>query len=367
MTIGILGGGQLGRMLALAGYPLGLRFKVLDPASDAVAGQVAPILNEDINDVPALAWFAKGLDAVTYEWENVPVASARFIEERVPVFPSSRALDIAGDRGNEKSFFRECGVPTPDFWPLDSREELERAVKESGFPCVLKTRRFGYDGKGQFVLRSPSDVPKAWAELGGAALLLEAFVPFEREVSILSVRAQSGDTRFYPLVENHHRGGILRLSLAPAPGSAGLQAQAEGLARALLERLDYVGVMALELFQIGDALLANEIAPRVHNSGHWTIEGSATSQFENHIRAVAGLPLGSTGMRTHCAAMVNLIGELPPLERVLEIEGAHAHYYGKEIKPGRKVGHVTVVADDEAELKRRVERVQHLLSERGFF
>lgn len=367
MTIGILGGGQLGRMLALAGYPLGLRFKVLDPASDAVAGQVAPILNEDINDVPALAWFAKGLDAVTYEWENVPVASARFIEERVPVFPSPRALEIAGDRGNEKSFFRECGVPTPEFWSLDSRPELERAVKESGFPCVLKTRRFGYDGKGQFVLRSPSDVPKAWAELGGAALLLEAFVPFEREVSILSVRAQSGDTRFYPLVENHHRGGILRLSLAPAPGSAELQAQAEGFARALLERLDYVGVMALELFQVGDALLANEIAPRVHNSGHWTIEGSATSQFENHIRAVAGLPLGAPSMRAPFAAMVNLIGELPPLERVLEIEGAHAHYYGKEIKPGRKVGHVTVVAEDEEELKRRVERVQHLLSERGFF
>jgi 5-(carboxyamino)imidazole ribonucleotide synthase len=364
MTIGILGGGQLGQMLALAGLPLGLRFKVFDPASDAVAGQVAPLLCEDINDVPALGWFAKGLDAVTYEWENVPVASARFIEERVPVFPSPRALEIAGDRWNEKSFFRDCGVPTPDFWPLSSREELESAVTQSGFPCVLKTRRFGYDGKGQFVLHSPADVPKAWAELGGAALLLEAFVPFEREVSILGARDRNGEIRFYPLVENHHRGGILRLSLAPAPNTGEeLQRQAESFARALLEKLDYVGVMALELFQIGDRLLANEIAPRVHNSGHWTIEGSQTSQFENHIRAVAGLPLGSTEMRANCAAMVNLIGELPPMEQVLAIEGAHAHYYGKEVKPNRKVGHVSVVADDEAELRSRVDAVQNLLKD----
>lgn len=363
MTIGILGGGQLGRMLALAGFPLGLRFKVLDPANDAVAGQVAPILNEDINDVPALGWFAKGLDAVTYEWENVPVASARFIEERVPVFPSPRALEIAGDRWNEKSFFRDCGVPTPNFWPLSTREELESAVRESGFPCVLKTRRFGYDGKGQCVLRSPADVPRAWAELGGAALLLEAFVAFEREVSILSVRAKTGEVRFYPLIQNHHRGGILRLSLAPAPNTSDqLQRDAQSYALRLMEQLDYVGVMALELFQIGEELLANEIAPRVHNSGHWTIEGSETSQFENHIRAIAGLPLGSTLMRVPCAAMINLIGELPPLERVLSIEGAHAHYYGKEIKPDRKVGHVTVVASDEAELLRRVDQVQLLLT-----
>ncbi len=362
MTIGILGGGQLGRMLALAGYPLGLEFKVFDPSSEAVAGQVAPILVEDINDVPALGWFAKGLDAVTYEWENVPVASARFLEERVPVFPSPRALEIAGDRWNEKSFFRECGVPTPDFWPLSSREELEAAVKESDFPCVLKTRRFGYDGKGQFVLHSHTDVPRAWAELGGAALLLEAFVAFEREVSLLSVRERNGEIRFYPLVENHHRRGILRLSLAPAPNSASLQPQAETFARAILEKLDYVGVLALELFQFGARLVANEIAPRVHNSGHWTIEGSQTSQFENHIRAVAGLPLGSTAMKSNCAAMVNLIGELPPLEQVLGIEGAHAHYYGKEVKPNRKVGHVTVVAGDEGELKERVAKVQSLLT-----
>ena len=363
MTIGILGGGQLGRMLALSGYPLGLSFKTFDPSSDAVAGHVAPLLNEDPNDVDALGWFSKGLDAVTYEWENVPVASARFLQQRVPVFPPPRALEVAGDRLDEKSFFRDMGVPCPAFWPISTRQELEDAAKESGFPCVLKTRRFGYDGKGQTVLREARDIARAWDEIGGVPLILEAFVPFDRELSILATRSRAGDMRFYPLVENHHRGGILRLSLAPAPGhSAELQSVAESFARTIMDELGYVGTMALELFQVGDGLLANEIAPRVHNSGHWTIEGSATSQFENHLRAVAGLPLGSTAMRSPHAAMVNLIGELPDLAAVLSIEGAHAHYYGKDVKPGRKVGHVTLLADDGAELKTRVDAVLKLLN-----
>ncbi|RYX86754.1 5-(carboxyamino)imidazole ribonucleotide synthase [bacterium] len=363
MTIGILGGGQLGRMLALSGYPLGLTFKAFDPSSEAVAGHVAPLLIEDPNDVDALGWFSKGLDAVTYEWENVPVASARFLEQRVPVFPPPLALEVAGDRVGEKSFFRELEVPCPGFWPVDKRQELEAATNESGFPCVLKTRRFGYDGKGQFVLREQSDVAKAWEEIGGVPLILEAFVSFDRELSILATRSREGDMRFYPLVENHHRGGILRLSIAPAPRlTPELQRAAENFARKIMEKLGYVGTMALELFQVGEELMANEIAPRVHNSGHWTIEGSETSQFENHIRAVAGLPLGSTAMATPCAAMVNLVGELPELADVLVIEGAHAHYYGKDVKPNRKVGHVTVTASDESELKARVDAVLKLLN-----
>ncbi len=362
MTIGILGGGQLGRMLALSGYPLGLSFKTFDASSDAVAGHVAPLLNEDPNDVDALGWFSKGLDVVTYEWENMPVGSTRFLEQRVPVFPPPYALEVAGDRLSEKSFFRELEVPCPGFWPVDTRSQLEEATKESGFPCVLKTRRFGYDGKGQTVLRDQNDVARAWDEIGGVPLILEAFVPFDRELSIIATRSQDGDMRFYPLVENHHRGGILRLSLAPAPHRTDeLQRAAETFARKIMDKLNYVGTMALELFQVGEELSANEIAPRVHNSGHWTIEGSATSQFENHLRAVAGLPLGSTAMRTPCAAMVNLIGELPELADVLRIEGAHAHYYGKDIKPNRKVGHVTLVASDEAELKTRVDAVLKLL------
>ncbi len=361
MTIGILGGGQLGRMLVLAGAPLGLGFKILDPASDAVAGKLAPLLCEDINDVPALLWFSKGLDAVTYEWENVPVQSAKYLAERVAVYPPPLALEISSDRLREKNFFRENGVPTPDFIAVETREELDAAVSEIGVPCVLKTRKFGYDGKGQCVLKTRRDVDRSWEKLGGVPLILEAFVNFEREVSLLAVRGQDGEKRFYPLVENHHREGILRLSLAPAPDlSAELQAQAEIYVAKLLDELDYVGVMALELFQIGADLLVNEIAPRVHNSGHWTIEGAACSQFENHLRAVAGLPLGSTAMRANFAAMVNLIGNLPPLCEVLKIEGAHAHFYGKELKPGRKVGHITLVADTREGLERMVEATQKL-------
>ncbi len=361
MTIGILGGGQLGRMLVLAGAPLGIGFKILDPASDAVAGKLAPLLCEDINDVPALLWFSKNLDAVTYEWENVPVQSAQYLAERVPVFPPPRALEISSDRLVEKSFFRENGVPTPDFAAIETRDELEDAVREIGLPCVLKTRKFGYDGKGQFVLKTARDVDKAWEKLGGVPLILEAFVEFGREVSLLAVRGRNGEKKFYPLVENHHEGGILRLSIAPAPDSTPeLQLEAENYASTLLDKLDYVGVMALELFQCGGQLLANEIAPRVHNSGHWTIEGSDCSQFENHLRAVAGLPLGSTKMKAPCAAMVNLIGSLPPLCEVLKIKGAHAHFYGKEVKPGRKVGHITLVAENEVDLKTRIEAAQKL-------
>ena len=355
-------------MLALAGLPLGLRFRFFDPAREAVAGHLAPLTSGDITDESALKTWALGVDAVTYEWENVPLASVRFLEQIVPVFPPVRALEVAGDRLTEKNFLLAQGIPTPDFWPINSREELESATQNAGFPCVLKTRRGGYDGKGQWVLRSSAEVGQAWADLGKVPLILEAFVPFERELSILSVRGQDGAIRFWPLVENYHAGGILRLSLAPAPDiSPALQSAAQDYARAALEELNYVGVLALELFQVGEKLVANEMAPRVHNSGHWTTEGAQTSQFENHIRAVAGLPLGQTAMRSQVAAMVNLVGELPELGAVLQVEGAHPHYYGKEVRPGRKVGHVTLVADEDAQLRACVEGVRTLLTadERG--
>lgn len=361
MTIGILGAGQLGRMLALSGYPFGLRFRSFDPSPEAVGGHLTPLSSAPIEDETALEEWARDVDVVTYEWENVPVASARFLAERVPVFPSPHALEVAQDRLVEKSFLHGLGVRTPHYWDIEFFEELELAVKYSGLPAVLKTRRGGYDGKGQIVLRSANDVAPAWQELGGVPLIWEALVPFERELSIIATRAQNGDIRFYPLVENHHRGGILRLSIAPAPKTDKLQRTAEEYARKILEKLDYVGTLALELFQVGDELKANEIAPRVHNSGHWTIEGSQTSQFENHIRAVAGLPLGSTAMKSPCAAMVNLIGELPELSDVLKIEGAHPHFYGKDVKPNRKVGHVTIVANTHSQLKKRVEQVTALL------
>jgi 5-(carboxyamino)imidazole ribonucleotide synthase len=351
MKIGILGGGQLGRMLALAGYPLGFRFRILDTSSAAPAGHLAKlIVARSYRDEEALQQFVDDVDVVTYEFENVPVDAARKLAERVPVYPPPAALEAGQDRLTEKELFRELGIPVPPFAAVDSYSDLTRAAACLGLPAVLKTRRMGYDGKGQFVLRDAVDVERAWAEIGRAkSLILESFVPFEREVSIIAVRAREGATAFYPLVQNEHPGGILGLTLAPAPGIApALQAKAEGYASALLERLDYVGTMALELFQCGDELLANEMAPRVHNSGHWTIEGAETSQFENHLRAVTGLPLGSTAM-VGSAAMLNLIGGIPKSAAVLEIPGAHLHLYGKTPVPGRKVGHLTVHRETEAE------------------
>jgi 5-(carboxyamino)imidazole ribonucleotide synthase len=346
MTIGVLGGGQLGRMLALAGYPLGLRFRFLDSAPQAPAGQVAEQVVGAFEDPAALERFRAGLEVVTYEFENVPVTTVRALAEHVPVFPPPGALEIAQDRLAEKTGFVRHGIPTPPFRAVNTRAELDRALADIGLPAVLKTRRFGYDGKGQKVLRQAGDTESAWNELHGVPLLLEGFVKFERELSVLAVRSRTGDTAFYPLVENHHHGGILRLSRAPAPGLApSLQALAEDHARRIMAACGYVGVLAIEFFQHEGRLLANEMAPRVHNSGHWTIEGAQTSQFENHLRAILGLPLGSTQPRGH-SAMLNLIGVLPDCERLLRMPGAHLHLYGKTPRPGRKLGHVTCCADE---------------------
>jgi 5-(carboxyamino)imidazole ribonucleotide synthase len=349
MQVGILGGGQLGRMLALAGYSLGLRFRTLDLSSEAVAGHVSELMAADFNDTDALKRFARGLDVVTYEFENVPVDTARFLNRRLPVFPPPEALEAAQDRLTEKRFFERLGIPTPTFTAVDGWDDLKNALNDVGLPAVLKTRRFGYDGKGQVVIRKTEDVSQAWQSLGGVPLILEGFVAFDREVSILAVRSRNGETAFYPLVENHHREGILRLSLCPAPrATSELQREAEAYARAALEALNYVGVLAIEFFERDGHLLANEMAPRVHNSGHWTIEGAETSQFENHLRAILGWPLGST-VPVGYAAMVNLIGTIPDLRSVLATDIAHLHHYGKAPRPFRKLGHITLrVASEEA-------------------
>ncbi len=353
MTVGILGGGQLGRMLALAGYPLGLRFRVLDTYHDAPAGELAEIVvGESFDDREALARFASGLTLVTYEFENVPVDAARYLESRVPVYPPPAALEASQDRLTEKAFFRQLAIPTPAFSAVESRESLEDALQTLGTPAVLKTRRLGYDGKGQRIVRQAADVQGAWDTLKGTPLILEAFVPFDREVSLLSVRGRDGSTAFYPLVENYHHEGILRRSIAPAPATPPtLQAQAEDYGRRVLEALDYVGVLAIEFFQQGSKLLANEMAPRVHNSGHWTIEGAETSQFENHLRAVLGLPLGTTTPRGH-SVMLNLIGTIPHRAAALAVPNAHVHLYAKEPRPGRKLGHITLQGDDEDAVRR---------------
>ena len=371
MTIGILGGGQLGYMLALAGYPLGLHFRFFDPSPEAPVGRIAPRVTADFGDESALEKFANGLELVTYEFENVPVDAVRFLAERVAVYPSPRALEVAQDRISEKNLFQELGIPTTDFLPVTGRDELDDAVKKLGLPSILKTCRMGYDGKGQWHLRTPDDVANAKSELpeqptitsssSEIPYILEKFVPFTRELSVVAVRARTGETAVYPLVENHHRGGILRLSLAPAPHlDPAIQRSAEQAARAVFDELQYVGVLAIEFFEQNGKLLANEMAPRVHNSGHWTIEGAITSQFENHLRAVVGLPLGST-LAVGCSAMLNLIGETPDAAEVLAIRDAHLHLYGKSPRAGRKLGHVTLRASSSEQLASRLSELS------GFF
>jgi 5-(carboxyamino)imidazole ribonucleotide synthase len=364
VTIGILGGGQLGYMLALAGYPLGLHFRFFDPSPEAPVGRIASRVTADFSDEAALEKFANGLELVTYEFENVPVETVRFLAERVPVHPSPRALEVAQDRISEKNLFQELGIPTTEFLPVTGRDELDDAVKKIGLPAILKTCRMGYDGKGQWQLRTADDVAKAKSELpdqptitassSEIPYILEKFVPFTRELSVIAVRARTGETAVYPLVENHHRGGILRLSLAPAPHlDPAIQRSAEQAARAVFDALQYVGVLAIEFFEQNGKLLANEMAPRVHNSGHWTIEGALTSQFENHLRAVVGLPLGST-LAIGSSAMLNLIGETPEAAEVLAVRDAHLHLYGKSPRAGRKLGHVTLRASSSEQLASRL-------------
>jgi 5-(carboxyamino)imidazole ribonucleotide synthase len=360
--VAVLGGGQLGRMLALAGLPLGLRFRFLDPEPDAPARALGALVVGDLADEAALAEVAAGASAVTYEWEGVPADAVRFLSERVCTRPGSRSLEVAQDRLLEKQTFQRLGVPGPAFAPADSRESLRRAVETIGLPAVVKTRRGGYDGKGQRVVSAPAEIDDAWRALGPAPLLVEARVPFDRELSTIAVRAADGTTACWPMVENHHRDGILRTSRAPAPGlTPALEAHGERVAHVLLDALDHVGVLAIELFQVGDDLLPNELAPRVHNSGHWTIEGADTSQFENHLRAVMGWPLGSTAARAH-SEMVNCIGALPDPETVLRVPGAHLHDYGKTPRAGRKLGHVTVTAASPEELDERAARLRTALA-----
>ncbi|HEV8548662.1 MAG TPA: 5-(carboxyamino)imidazole ribonucleotide synthase [Polyangiaceae bacterium] len=354
--VGVLGAGQLGRMLALAGVPLGLRFLFVDPAPDPPAACLGEHLPLDYASPAALDRLAR-CAVVTYEFENVPVAPVRALAERVLVYPPVDALAVAQDRWHEKNCFQELGIPTPAFFNVESHEELIQGLTAVGYPAVLKTRRMGYDGRGQAVLRNDADAERAYAELGSVPLLLEGFVAFERELSLIGARDRNGVTRFYPLVENHHQGGILRLTLAPAPDiSPERQRTAEAYMTALFDRTGYVGVLALELFQAGGRLVANEIAPRVHNSGHLTIEGARTSQFEQHLRAILGLPLGSPELPGP-SAMLNCIGRLPEAARVLAVPDAHLHAYGKLPRSGRKVGHVTVRAPDFTALAERLSQL----------
>ena len=362
MTVGVLGGGQLGRMLALAGAPLGERLVALDPTAGSPAGQVGELIVGAYADRASLAELAARCDVVTYEFESVPVSAVRALEELgATVFPPAAALEVAQDRLLEKSFFARLGIPTAPFAQVDSIGDLSRALAQIGLPAVLKTRRFGYDGKGQAVLRAESDVESAWRAVGEAPSIVERFVAFDRELSILTARGRDGSSATYALTENHHFDGILRISYAPAPNvSAALQAKAAAYAERIAGELSYVGVLAVELFALGDELVVNEMAPRVHNSGHWTIEGAETSQFENHLRAILGLPLGAPSC-IGASAMVNVIGRAPDRAALLAIEGAHVHLYGKEAAPKRKLGHVTVRGESHSAIAARVARVREIV------
>ena len=361
----VLGGGQLGRMLGLAGIPLGLSFRFLDPSPEAPAAAVGDLVVGALADVAAARDAATGATVVTYEWEGVPAETARALSADTPVLPPAGALEVSQDRLVEKNTFRALGIATAPYRAVEDRASLDAAIDELGVPAVLKTRRGGYDGKGQMVLRSAGDTEAAWHQLGGVPLILEGFVAFRRELSIVAVRGADGATACWPAVENQHVDGILRRTRAPAPGlDAALQQRAEACIRPLLDSLDYVGVGCVELFEANGTLLANEMAPRVHNSGHWTIEGAETSQFENHLRAVLGRPLGSTSARG-VSAMVNCIGVMPDRDSILAIPGAHLHDYGKEPRPGRKLGHVTVTATDEATLDERLASVEAIVGSSG--
>jgi 5-(carboxyamino)imidazole ribonucleotide synthase len=363
MRIGIIGAGQLGRMLALAGYPLGLSFTFLDPSVDACATQVGEHIVGAYDDPKKLQQLAKEVDVLTYEFENVPVNTLEAIVKRKQIFPPISALATSQDRLLEKTLFRKLGIATPEFKAVDSLADLHEAVEMLGVPGILKTRRLGYDGRGQYRLRTRKDVAAAWQALGGVPLIYEAFVPFTSEVSMIGARNTKGETAFYPLTENTHKHGVLHLSLAPYKNTT-LQKQAEKYLTQLFKQFNYVGVLTVEFFVLRGQLIANEMAPRVHNSGHWTIEGAETSQFENHLRAICGLPLGSTKARGQIA-MLNFVGHIPTAQNALKQEGLNFHDYGKEVRTGRKLGHATVIKATSKARDAAVKAMLKLLSQKA--
>lgn len=358
MKVGILGAGQLARMLSLAAIPLGIETISLVSNPDQENNGVSPVFPAGWDQPKALADFAAQVDVVTYETENIPCAIAHALQAYCSVLPTPKILAATQDRLDEKNLLRSLSLATANFQTVSSLAELNAASTDIGLPAVLKTRRMGYDGKGQIIIRNQSELAKAWQTLNNDALILEQFIHFEAEVSLILVRNAAGDLRFYPLTHNQHREGILFVSRAPYANTQ-LQTQAETIAARLVKATDYVGVLAIEFFQVGSELLINELAPRVHNSGHWTIEGAATSQFENHLRAILNLPLGATTARGF-SAMVNIVGQMPEKEAIMALDYAHFHSYGKTARPKRKLGHVTVNCDDKQVVEQQLEKLLRL-------
>ncbi len=350
--VGIIGAGQLGRMLALAAYPLGIHCRFLDTSADSPGGQLAPIRVAALDDAAAVAALAREVDVLTFDIENVSTAVLEAAVPIVPVRPGPEIVALGQDRLAEKRLFASLGMPTAPHAAVDSIADLAAAPGRLGLPIVLKARRLGYDGRGQRIARNEAELRSAWDDLGRPPAIAEGWVAFEREVSLIGARGAGDEIRFYPLTENRHRDGQLDVSIAPYVDTA-LQAKAESWMSAMLRQHAYRGVLTIEFFLTADGLIAKEIAPRVHNSGHWTIEGAETSQFENHLRAILGLPLGATAARG-VVAMKNLIGRIPPCEQLLAVDGLHLHDYGKEPRPGRKLGHVTLLDRDRSALLARL-------------
>jgi 5-(carboxyamino)imidazole ribonucleotide synthase len=358
--IGIVGAGQLGRMLALAAYPLGVHSLFLDRAADTPGGQVAPIIVGELEDPQKLDELARRSEVVTFDWENISGAALAPLAAITEVRPPRAALEASQDRIVEKALFRKLKIPVTPHAPIDSQAQLRNAMRELGTPGVLKTRRLGYDGKGQFVLRGMQSIDAAWEALGGAGLIYEKFQRFSREVSIIAARSAAGKIVFYPLSCNTHGNGVLRYGIAPFARPQ-LERAAQSYIRRVLNALGYVGVLAIEFFVVAGRLMANEMAPRVHNSGHWTIEGCATSQFQNHVRAICDLPLGSTRALGH-TAMINFLGTMPDRDALLAIDGLTYHDYGKLARPGRKVGHCTILKKHATERDRALKRALKLIT-----
>jgi len=359
MKVGILGAGQLGRMLALAGIPMNIEFVLLDPAQDACGQSLGEFINAPFDDETRLQELVDKVDVVTVEFEHISVKSLEWLNKRMPVYPPPVAVATAQDRLLEKQMFARLDIPTADYKAIDQEQEFIDYCSSKSQPMIAKTRHAGYDGKGQVRINADTDHKAAWKELAGAPMIIEDKINFDREISIIAVRDRNGKTVFYPVSENTHSGGILHCTKVRLNDP--MQSQAEDYIKRVMDELDYVGVLTFEYFNCGDQLVANEIAPRVHNSGHWSIEGADSSQFENHIRAICGMPLGSTETRGP-AAMVNLIGEMPPRDAVLGVEGAHWHDYGKEPRAGRKLGHITLRANDQKEFEERLTKLENVLA-----
>jgi 5-(carboxyamino)imidazole ribonucleotide synthase len=353
MRVGVIGGGQLAQMMALAAMPLGLRVHALDPAVDACAGEVAPLEVAPFDDLAALHRFSDICDVITFDFENVSAPALAELAALRPVRPNPLSLATAQDRAAEKALFTRIGTEVAPFAVIDQRDQIDAAARMVAFPAILKTRRFGYDGKGQINVADAAALGDACTRLGNAPCVLESRVRFRRELSLVAVRGLDGQMLCYPLVENLHVDGILSVTLAPAQVSASMVEAAQRGAERLAEALDYVGVFAIEFFDVDGVLVANEMAPRVHNSGHWSIEGAVTSQFENHMRAVTGLPLGDTAA-VGVSCMLNWIGQMPDRAAALAVPGLHWHDYGKSARAGRKVGHATVTAPDGQVLGQRL-------------